>query len=214
MKNTITCTKNTASATYLPYAAYKSALALAAAHKGKIDKTAEGNFKATFSSAKVAKKFVAEWTAEYEANRKAVPAPAPAQKPKASKGNSAPSPKEMTAEEEYNLAYDFVVANGIEDPRVLVHLGALQKAAQAERDAKKAKPSKKPTTSSTKKSTKKTAPKKPTASKGNAFDYSVIKGKTKSDKNRALHAMLVSMGIADSRTPEYQAVWTARPWAK
>lgn len=70
----------------------------------------------------------------------------------------------------------------------------------------------KATTSSTKKTVK--TDKKPKASKGNAFDYSVIKGETKSDKNRALHAMLVSKGIADSRTPEYQAVWSARPWAK
>lgn len=66
----------------------------------------------------------------------------------------------------------------------------------------------KATTSSTKKTT---APRK---AKGNAFDYSVINGETKKDKNRALHAMLVGMGIADSRTKEYQAVWNARPWAK
>lgn len=160
MKNIeITCTKNTAIATYLPYAAYKSALALATEHKGEIGKTAEGNFKATFSSAKIAKKFVAEWTAEYNANRKVEPTPArkstpkPAQKPSASKGK----------------------------------------------------------TKATASSTKKTAPRK---AKGNAFDYSVIKGNSKSDKNKALHAALVSMGIADSRTPEYQAVWSARPWAK
>lgn len=154
MKNAITCTKNIAIAPYLPNAAYKSALALATEHKGKIGKTDKGNFMATFSSAKVAKKFVAEWTAEYEAHRKPAPAPKPAQKPKASK----PTDKKVT-------------------------------------------PS----------SPKKTAPRK---TKGNAFDYSVIKGETKSDKNRALHAMLVGMGIADSRTKEYQAVWTARPWAK
>lgn len=147
MKNiTITRTKNTVNAPYLPYAAYKSALALATTHKGEIGKTAEGNFKATFSSAKVAEKFVAEWTAEYNANRKVDPTPAPksapAQKPKASKGKA------------------------------------------------------------------------PRKAKGEAFDFSAIKGETKKDKNRALHAMLVSMGIKDSRTPEYQAVWSARPWAK
>ena len=167
MKNiTITRTKNTVNAPYLPYAAYKSALALATAHKGEIGKDDNGNFKATFSSAKTAEKFVAEWTAEYNANRKVEPtvAPksAPAQKPKASKGKAkttTTSPKEMT--------------------------------------------------------TKATAPKKaPRKAKGEAFDFSAIKGKTKKDKNRALHAMLVSMGIKDSRTPEYQAVWSERPWAK
>lgn len=139
MKNiTITRTKNTVNAPYLPYAAYKSALALATAHKGEIGKDDNGNFKATFSSAKTAEKFVAEWTAEYNANRKVDPTPAP---------KSAPAQK-------------------------------------------------------------------PKASKGKAFDFSAIKGKTKKDKNRALHAMLVSMGIKDSRTPEYQAVWSERPWAK
>ena len=155
MKNiTITRTKNTVNAPYLPYAAYKSALALATEHKGEIGKTAEGNFKATFSSAKVAEKFVAEWTAEYNANRKVEPTPAPksapAQKPKASKGSTASSTKKTTA---------------------------------------------------------------PRKAKGNGIDFTQFKG-TKSEKNRALHAMLVSMGIKDSRTPEYQAVWNARPWVK
>ena len=60
-------------------------------------------------------------------------------------------------------------------------------------------------------SSSKKAPKK---AKGNAFDYSVIKGKTTSDKNKALHKVLVEMGIKDSRTPEYMSVWNARPWAK
>jgi hypothetical protein len=75
-------------------------------------------------------------------------------------------------------------------------------------------PSSKPTATKgkTPSSTKKTtAPRK---AKGEAFDFSTIKGETKKDKNKALHAMLVSMGHADSRTPEYQAVWNARPWAK
>lgn len=95
MKNAMTITKNTVSATYLPYAAYKSALALATAHKGKIGKDDKGNFMATFGSAKVAKQFVTEWTAEYEANRKPVSAPAPkrtqktsSSKPTATKGKT------------------------------------------------------------------------------------------------------------------------------
>lgn len=161
MKNAMTINKNTVSATYLPHAAYKSALALATAHKGEIGKTDKGNFMATFGSAKVAKQFVAEWTAEYEANRKPVSAPTPKS---ASKPTQKPSASKSKTE-----------------------------------------------TKATPSSTKKTAPRK---TKGNAFDYSVIKGETKKDKNRALHAMLVSKGIKDSRTPEYMSVWNARPWAK
>ena len=55
--------------------------------------------------------------------------------------------------------------------------------------------------------------KAPRKSKGNSVDFNAFKG-TKSEKNKALHAMLVSKGIKDSRTAEYQAVWNARPWAK
>lgn len=84
-------------------------------------------------------------------------------------------------------------------------------------DAQKAKPSK-PTATKGKttapKKTSSSSKKAPKKSKGNAFDYSVIKGNSKSEKNKALHAMLVSMGIKDSRTPEYMSVWNARPWAK
>lgn len=162
MKNTITRTKNTVSATYLPYAAYKSAITLATAHEGEIGKTDKGNFKATFNSVETAKKFVTEWTTEYEANRKVEVAPTP---------KSTPAKKSTTSK------------------------------STATKDKAKA----------TASSTKKSAPRK---AKGNTFDYSVIKGESKKDKNRALHAMLVSKGIADSRTPEYQAVWNARPWAK
>ena len=76
--------------------------------------------------------------------------------------------------------------------------------------------------SSVKKTTKKAETKKaepskakaPRKTKGVAFDFNAIKGKTNSDKNKALHKALVSMGIADSRTPEYMSVWNARPWAK
>ena len=163
MKNiTITRTKNIANATYLPYAAYKRALALATELKGEIGKTAEGNFKATFSSAKVAEKFVATWTAEYEANRKVEVAPTPKSTPKSAP--KTPSSKPTATKDK--------------------------------------------TTSSTKKTTK--APRK---TKGEAFDFGKIKGKTNTDKNRALHKELVKMGLKDSRTPEYMSVWNARPWA-
>lgn len=192
MKNAITITRkaNTVHATYLPYAAYQSALALATALKGKIGKTAEGNFKATFSSAKVAENFKAQWTAEYEANRKVEVAPTPTQKPKASKGTNANNKVVVT----------------VDGKQFLVDASALVPA----QTSKKSKPTvaKGKTTSSTKKTT---APRK---TKGNAFDYSVIKGKTNTDKNKALHATLVGMGMKDSRSAEYQAVWNARPWAK
>ena len=145
MKNIeITRTKKTATATYLPYQAYKSALALADMLDGKIGTTAEGFFKADFPTVTKAKAFVEAWTNAYES-------------------------------------------------------------AHNERNAQKPKASK-PTATKGKK-----APRK---AKGEAFDFSKIKGDTKKDKNRALHAMLVGMGITDSRTPEYQAVWNARPWAK
>ena len=53
----------------------------------------------------------------------------------------------------------------------------------------------------------------PRKAKGNGIDFKAFKG-TNSEKNKALHAMLVSKGIKDSRTPEYMSVWNARPWAK
>ena len=56
--------------------------------------------------------------------------------------------------------------------------------------------------------------KKSISTKGNGFDFSKVKGETKKEKNKALHAMLVSMGVKDSRTDEYMSVWNARPWAK
>ena len=58
---------------------------------------------------------------------------------------------------------------------------------------------------------KKTAPKR---AKGNGFDFGKIKGNSNADKNKALHAILVGMGMKDSRSADYQAIWNARPWAK
>lgn len=54
---------------------------------------------------------------------------------------------------------------------------------------------------------------KPTSAKGNGVDFNAFKG-TNSEKNKALHAELVSRGLKDSRTDEYQTIWQARPWAK
>lgn len=62
-------------------------------------------------------------------------------------------------------------------------------------------------------SARKAEPRKPARAKGNSVDFAKFQG-TKSEKNRALHAHLVSMGMKDSRTAEYQAIWNARPWAK
>ena len=184
MKNINITRKNaTVSATYLPYSAYKRALELATAHKGEIGKTAEGNFKATFTSAKIAQKFIAEWTAEYNANKKPTIAPT----------KNAPTP----AKGKSNLVT--VTVDGV---KYTVDKANLVPTAPAP-----AKGSKKPTT---KKADKPNAPKR---AKG-GFDFGSIKGKTNADKNKALHATLVGMGLKDSRTPEYMSIWNARPWAK
>ena len=188
-------TKNTVSATYLPYTSYKRAIELATALKGKIGETAEGTFKATFNSVKTAENFVATWTAEYNANRKVDLAPTPKQKPTASKGKT---------------ANNFVVVT-VDGKEFLVDASAL-----VPTKPKASKGNSKPTTSSSKKtdSKKASAPKK---SKGVAFDFGKIKGKTNADKNKALHKALhkalVGMGMADSREKAYLAIWNARPWA-
>lgn len=51
----------------------------------------------------------------------------------------------------------------------------------------------------------------PTRGDANAIDFKAFKGTT-SEKNKALHAELVRRGLKDSRTDEYQEIWTARPW--
>jgi hypothetical protein len=195
-KFTMQRSKNTVTAnTFLLGGAYKCAVESARAYEGKIGKTAEGLFTVTFNEVETAEKFIKEWRASYAtAHETYAPKSEPAQKPKASKGNSAPSTKEMTAEEEYNFCYDLAKANGkLDDAKVARHLGTLAKRAQAERDAHRSKPS--------------------SSKKSKGFDFSTIKGNTKSEKNKALHATLVGMGHADSRSPEYQDIWSARPWA-
>ena len=72
---------------------------------------------------------------------------------------------------------------------------------------------KKVTSGKDKKQTKKATPRKPAPAKGGVVDFNAFKG-TNHDKNSALHAELVSRGMKDSRTDEYQAIWKARPWAK
>lgn len=203
MKNTIalTRTKNTVSATYLPYTSYKRAIELATALKGKIGENADKTFKATFNSVKTAEKFVAQWTAEYNANRKVSvePTKTPTVKPKASKGTN---------------TNNFVVVT-VDGKEFLVDASALvptkPTASKGKASSTKKATDKKTTTPKKSTTSSKKAPRK---SKGNAFDYSVIKGKTNTDKNKALHATLVGMGLKDSRTPEYMSIWNARPWAK
>lgn len=157
MKNaTITRTKNTVSAPYLPYAAYNALVAKANALNAKIVHNADHTTVVTCKTAKDAKTLVAEWTADYEANKKPSHAP------------EAYDP----AREYEDLMDGFVPTNA----------------------------------------PKKASPRKARKAKGNSVDFNAFKG-TKSDKNKALHAMLVSMGMKDSRTAEYQAVWNARPWA-
>ncbi len=75
------------------------------------------------------------------------------------------------------------------------------------------KPKKVATSKGAKKPTKATRKPKSTKGDSKAIDFNAFKG-TKSEKNRALHAELVSRGLKDSKTAEYQAVWNARPWAK
>lgn len=186
----ITRNKNTVSATYLPYAAYNALVEGANKRNAKIVNNADHTTVVTCNSIKDAKDLVAEWTANYNANRKVEPTVAPTQKPKASKGKTANNKVVVT----------------VDGKQFFVDASALVPA----QTSKKSKPTatKGKTTSSTKKTT---APRK---SKGNAFDYSVIKGKTNTDKNKALHATLVSMGMKDSRSADYQAIWANRPWAK
>lgn len=185
MKNiAITRNKNTVSATYLPYAAYKSAVKHATALKGKIGQTAEGNFMATFNFVKTAEKFVKLWTDEYNANRKAEPTTAPKRTPAPTKGKA-------------NLVT--VTVDGKEytvDKANLVPTAPAKKTAPAK---------------TTKKADKPNAPKR---TKGKGFDFGSIKGNSNADKNKALHKELVKMGLKDSRTPEYMSIWNARPWAK
>ena len=123
----ITANKRTASATFLPYKAYKSAHELALKYEGTIGKTEEGFFKAEFKSAKTAKQFVADWEAAYTANRK-VEAEAPKDKPskKATtkgkgkgKGNGFDfdSVKGKTKSEKNKALHAMLVGMGIADSR-------------------------------------------------------------------------------------------------
>lgn len=196
MKNTntqitITRTGKTANATFLPYAAYKRAHELASEMGGKIGKTTEGYFKATFNSVETAEKFVKTWRAEYNDNRVVVEPT----KPKVAKGKAT------------KTTDNFVVVK-VDGKEFLVDASALVPTKATPSSSKKTTPKATPKKSTT--SSKKATPSK---SKGKAFDFSKIKGKDNQAKNKALHATLVSMGLRDSNAPEYKTIWNARPWA-
>jgi len=165
---------------YLPFPALKNARETATDFEAEIGKTADGFFKATCSTAKIAKAIADKVNADY-AHAVSAPDPAPAQKPKASaKGKNKPETVTVTL-------------NGVEyavPASALVPTQAPKKQTTAKKSAT------------------------PRKTKGVAFDFSKIKGKTNADKNKALHKELVKMGLKDSRTPEYMSVWNARPWAK
>lgn len=185
----------TVSAGHLPYSAYKSALAIAEALNGKIGKTEQGGFKATFNSVEQAKKFVAQWTQAYEDNRKVEAKPSKTEISKKSKSKS------------NDTTNNFVVVT-VNGKEFLVDASAL-----VPTKAKAPSSSKKTTTEPKAKKTSSSKAKATTSKgKGKAFDFSKIKGKTNTDKNKALHKALVGMGLRDSNAPEYKAIWSARPW--
>ena len=184
---------------YLAHAAYENAKTLADAHNGKIGSADGKMLEATFKTSKDAKAFVDAFENAYakahkayaKANGKSDKAkaePTPAQKPKASKGT----------------ASNNLVVVTVDGKQFLVDASALVPTKPMASKGKASAPKK--TSSSSKKA--------PSKAKGKAFDYSVIKGKTNADKNKALHAALVKAGMKDSRTAEYLAIWNARPWAK
>lgn len=59
--------KTVTASAHLPYSAYKRAIELATELEGKIGRTDENRFTATFAKAKTAKEFADKWTADYTA---------------------------------------------------------------------------------------------------------------------------------------------------
>jgi hypothetical protein len=175
---------------FVPYPAYESAKQIALDHDGQFSIDPKTKFVAIkFADHLTAKAVADRLNADYIKATSSAPVTAPAKKPSASKGKTAPT-EELTT-----------VLNGVKYKLVPM---TEDKPSSTKKTTKKA-TTKKSSTSS------KTAPRK---SKGSAFDFGKIKGKTNSEKNRALHKFLVKMGLDDSRTPEYMSIWNARPWAK
>ena len=84
---TMNISKSTVTASaHLPYGAYKHAVELATAYEGKIGRTADNLFTATFGKAKTAKEFAKVWTADYaEAHAAYTPKPTEPKAPKTPK---------------------------------------------------------------------------------------------------------------------------------
>lgn len=57
----------------------------------------------------------------------------------------------------------------------------------------------------------KKTPRKPTPAKGNGINFSKVSGKTKSDRNKSAHAMIVGIGVKPG-TDEYKSLW--EEWTK
>lgn len=179
---------------FVPFPAYESAKQIALDHDGQFSIDPKTKFVAIkFADHPTAKAVADRLNADYIKATSSTPVTAPAKKPSASKGKTAPT-EELTT-----------VLNGVKYKLVPM-------------TEETPSSSKKPTTAKGKKTTtkksstsSKTAPRK---SKGSAFDFGKIKGKTNSEKNRALHKELVKMGLPDSTSPKYKSIWNARPWAK
>lgn len=193
---------------YVPYALYTQNKAIVENLGGEMIKGV-GEFRAKFAKVADAKAFVAQAVThmskrEYNATRKTEPK-APAKSTATNgKGSSKRTP-----------AVEYVT---VTDPDGLTYKVPKSALASVDAPAKKAKGNNKPTTANTKKATttktEKAPAKRTRKAKGNGFDFSAIKGADNKAKNKALHQALVKMGMPDSRTPEYMAVWNARPWAK
>ena len=190
---------------YVPYALYAQNKAIVEQLGGEIIKGV-GEFRAKFAKVADAKAFVAQAvthmsTKEYNAARKTEPKASVQKVATNGKGTN----KRVSAVEYVTLTDSDGLTYQV-PKSALTSVGTKAKT--------KGKGEAKPTPANTK--AKKVAePKAPARkAKGNGFDFTTIKGADNRAKNKALHQALVKMGIPDSRTPEYMAVWNARPWAK
>ena len=108
---TMNISKSTVTASaHLPYGAYKRAEELALAYEGKIGRTAENHFTATFDKVKTAKKFKSEWEADY-AKAHAAYTPKPTE-PKALKSTKKSKPSSSKKGNAKKMTLDeFIKAN-------------------------------------------------------------------------------------------------------
>ena len=216
---------------YVPHALYTQNTAIVDDLGGEMIKGV-GEFRAKFKKVADAKAFVEQAVTfmpakEYNAARKTEPKAPAKSTTKATNGKGAstrkPAVEYVTVTDSDGLTYKVpktalapAKGKGAHKPmsgRVGVESEQKVLLESKGRKAAKGKGADKPTQAKTTK-TEKSTPKRTRNAKGNGFDFSAIKGADNKAKNKALHATLVSMGMADSRTPEYQAVWNARPWAK